>query len=282
MSATRVCEHSDMACYKPECKGGCARDRSAPAMSEALKTSDESAKLAQALDALEAYIAEPIRRDEHHHAREVRAGVYKRLETIRMRVIGALAAWNTRAAPSPLQGPLPETVRLRLLRRLREDRDSLWASHVNPTTGRVENADEMSHITEYDELIDALIGFEGAKVQGEAEGWLPMDTAPKDGTHILLAVIDTDNGFVGYVERGFFELVDEDEDDGPWDIRDGEPWCSYEGRSAGLYWCYSCGPNEFDSRGIRFLDYTDNSKFTHWMPLPKPPRSLADPKGKKQ
>jgi hypothetical protein len=35
MSATRVCEHSDMACYKPECKGGCIRDRAPSADKQA-------------------------------------------------------------------------------------------------------------------------------------------------------------------------------------------------------------------------------------------------------
>lgn len=53
----------------------------------------EAIKPCPALDALEAYIAEPIRRDEHHHAREVRHEVYKHVQAIR-------AAWNTRA-PEP-------------------------------------------------------------------------------------------------------------------------------------------------------------------------------------
>jgi len=102
------------------------------------------------------------------------------------------------------------------------------------------------------------------------DGWQLISSAPKDGTDILLASIEIEHGYIGYVERGYFEMVAEDEEDGPWDIRDGEPWCSYQGRPAGLYWCYSCGPDDFDRRGIRFLDSSDCLKFTHWMPLASP------------
>ena len=101
-----------------------------------------------------------------------------------------------------------------------------------------------------------------------------MDSAPKDGTNILLAIIDAEHAYIDHVERGYFEVVSEDEEDGPWDMRDGEPWCSYEGRSEGLYWCYACAPDDFNRRGIRFLDSSDCLKYTHWMPLP-----AAAPKG---
>jgi nitroreductase len=108
--------------------------------------------------------------------------------------------------------------------------------------------------------------------QAEPQGWRPISEAPKDGTDILLAIIDAEHSYIDHVERGYFEVVAEDEEDGPWDMRDGEPWCSYEGRSEGLYWCYACGPDDFNRRGIRFLDSSDCLKYTHWMPLPTPPK----------
>lgn len=53
----------------------------------------------QALDVLEAYIAEPIRPDEHHHAREVRHAVYSHAKTMR----AALAAQDRSPPVAPVR-----------------------------------------------------------------------------------------------------------------------------------------------------------------------------------
>lgn len=91
--------------------------------------------------------------------------------------------------------------------------------------------------------------------------WQPIATAPK-GTDILLAEIN--DGYIGLVERGFFEDVAEDEPD-KHSLALGEDIC-VPGRAAGTYWCchyeaqqggpdFSCSPSPY---------------FTHWMLLPKP------------
>lgn len=104
-----------------------------------------------------------------------------------------------------------------------------------------------------------------AQVQAEAvREWHPIQTAPKDGTMIIISCIA--DGIVFDVCNGKFEVLAEDEDDGPWDIRDGEPWCSYVGREAGIYFCCWLPGKEWE-RGWKV---TEEFEYTHWMALPAP------------
>jgi hypothetical protein len=100
-------------------------------------------------------------------------------------------------------------------------------------------------------------------------GWQPIETAPKDGTQILLAAMlpETPDHFarVAYVESGCFEHVVNDEDD-IWDVADNtEP--RWRGREAGVYWHGWSPESTFDHRGRQVRV----DEFTLWMPLPEPP-----------
>lgn len=99
------------------------------------------------------------------------------------------------------------------------------------------------------------IDFKQATDQG---GWQPIATAPKDGTPIIIA--DIGDGQVYDVVHGWFEVLSEDEEDGPWSLDGGEPHCSYVGRAEGTYFC-SWLPGKELERGWRV---TESFGYTHW------------------
>jgi len=102
-----------------------------------------------------------------------------------------------------------------------------------------------------------------------AKVWLPIESAPKDGTPIIIA--DIGDGHVYDVVNGYFEVLTEDEEDGPWSLDGGEPHCSYVGRAEGAYFCsWLCG-KELDQRWL----VHDNFPYTHWMPRPTAPDAAA-------
>lgn len=85
--------------------------------------------------------------------------------------------------------------------------------------------------------------------------WLPIESAPKDGTMILLADrLDRHSPYVGWWD---------DKTDGP-----KYPWKFIDGNN--LF--------QVDEEGDRWLLEPNGARpgnFTHWMPLPEPPQSDA-------
>ena len=78
-----------------------------------------------------------------------------------------------------------------------------------------------------------------------AAGWMPIETAPKDGTYLLLWEQYSTNPFVGCWAFGSWRVSHEHVDaEGGWD-------------------------------GAIVVDSIDQDRITHWMPLPPPPTLSA-------
>jgi hypothetical protein len=90
-----------------------------------------------------------------------------------------------------------------------------------------------------------------AKSQRVAE-WQPIETAPKDGTFVLLA------GRYGKFAAAWWGDAHAADSHEPWH----EP-----------FWCWLITPGKYDPIHLR----DDYFEATHWMPLPAPPPSSEAP-----
>ena len=85
---------------------------------------------------------------------------------------------------------------------------------------------------------------------GLSEAWQPMATAPKDGNFVLAVVGENDSRHMGHLVGRVFAI-------------------RHEGYTA---------PNEYDLGWAVYPGYggAPDSFFTHWMPVPAPPRAALE------
>lgn len=106
-----------------------------------------------------------------------------------------------------------------------------FSTHLKTDDGR--------HGGEYD-TYDTSCAWESWLARARLEsGWRPIESAPRDGTPILVCYADT------YVSNGFLPIA----------VR----WRSYH-------------PNAKGEEDFRDIGGARIRKITHWMPLPNPPK----------
>lgn len=94
--------------------------------------------------------------------------------------------------------------------------------------------------------IDDFAAVHPSPPEGMVGGWMPIETAPKDGTYLLLWEQYSTNPFVGCWAFGSWSVSHEHVDaEGGWD-------------------------------GANVVDSISQDRITHWTPLPLPPTSSAD------
>jgi hypothetical protein len=114
---------------------------------------------------------------------------------------------------------------------------------------------------ELDEI--AAILADRARTAASCAGWMPIESAPKDGTAILLAYADDGDeyGLGGFVGQGHWI---EDDDDGPDNM--GHDAGFVDEQFAFFHCARSFGNPAFQDAGLQP---------THWMPLPAAPGAPA-------
>ncbi len=123
-------------------------------------------------------------------------------------------------------------------------RQGQWAIHRNGGEQYVNTATEHA--------------WRGWLARAEAEGWRPIESAPRDGSRIMLGYKPDEDHEFGFVGQGRWWPSD---DDGPDNM----------GHDAGFMDCnfefFQCG------RSFGHPDYMGHGlQPTHWQPLPAPPK----------
>ena len=130
-----------------------------------------------------------------------------------------------------------------------------WAADVKDIREWCGNCEEKPLPSErLDAAADALLSF---REENARRDWQPIETAPKDGTCILIAggIYDWDSSWGETLPFSGVTIAS-------WnDIRTGKPW---QGENCG-------GHDEY----YRYAP-------THWMPLPEPPRAALAPTQRKE
>jgi len=145
---------------------------------------------------------------------------------------------------------------------LREDRQALLHCHQHPESGAVD-ADAQFALDRYDLAIAGLAAIEAPTAPlpaaEEVDPWRPIETAPKDGTEIILGRAEGEEAAAvstpGYWQEGYEDGVD------------------YMGCDSGFVDSHHqvfAGGRSFGSEKYR---YAPNQP-THWMPLPSAPTTL--------
>lgn len=96
-------------------------------------------------------------------------------------------------------------------------------------------------MTQHHDAHTAMLNAALAMIDADANGWMPIETAPKDGVAVLL----------------FYKSI-------------GIAYGQYDFYGTADWWITQCAPFKSMNWTQWYLDH-DEEDPTHWQPLPKPP-----------
>ena len=118
-------------------------------------------------------------------------------------------------------------------------------------------------------ILKALSALPGNSVKGVE--WQPIETAPKDGRSVLIFYKNS-LGKTRIIRAAYTQKFTE-ENDNDWAEYSEEKDCYYSPEG----WYEQM--EHWDEYGSCFVSTDSVARFTHWMPLPKPPASTDTAKG---